>query len=68
MRLIIGHTRISHGYLTTRGRPPECCGYELAIEHIMTKLKKYEDLRKRRDLPEDLTVLLDPECPKDKII
>ena len=67
-RLRIGHTRISHGYLMTRGRPPECCGTELTVEHFMIKCKKYEDLRKKYGLPEDLTVLLGPECPKEKII
>ena len=67
-RLRIGHTRISHGYLMTRGRPPECCGSELTVEHIMTKCKKYKDLRRKYELPEDLTVLLGPECPKEKII
>ena len=46
----------------TRGRSPVCCGSELTVEHMITKCKKYEDLRKKYGLPEDLT-----ECPKDKI-
>ena len=52
----------------TRGRHTECCGSELTVEHIMTKCKKYKDLRRKYELPEDLTVLLGPECPKEKII
>ena len=67
-RLRIGHTRLTHGYLMTKGRPPECCGTELTVEHILTKCKKYEELRRKYELPENLKVLLGPECPKNKII
>ena len=64
----IGHTRLTHGYLMTKGRPPECCGTELTVEHILTKCKKYEELRRKYELPENLKILLGPECPKNKII
>ena len=52
----------------TRGRSPEYCGSELTVEHIMTKCKKYKDLRRKFELPKYLTVLLGQECPRDKII
>ena len=36
-RLRIGHTRMTHGYLMSRGRSPECCDSELTVEHILTR-------------------------------
>ena len=43
-RLRIGHTRLTHDYLMSKGRPPEqpmCCGGRLTIEHILIKCNKH---------------------------
>ena len=52
----------------SRERSPECCNSEITVEHILTKCRKYEELRRKYRLPEDLKILLGPECPKDRII
>ena len=62
-RLRIGHTRISHDYLMTRGRSPVCCGSELTVEHMITKCKKYEDLRKKNKLAWRFDSVVGPRMP-----
>ena len=67
-RLRIGHTRLTHGYYMTRGRPPECCDTELTVDHLLIKCRKLKELRRKHELPNDLKVLLGRDCPKDRII
>ena len=67
-RLRIGHTRLTHSYYITRGRPPECCNTKLTIEHIFLKCKKYANLRRKHNLPKDMKTLLGPNSPKNEII
>ena len=67
-RLRIGHTRLTHSYYMTRGRPPECCGTQLTVDHLLTKCEKLKELRTKYELPNDLKVLLGRDCPKDRII
>ena len=52
----------------TKGRLLECCGFEITVEHLLTKCKKYEELRKKYGLPENLQILLGPKYPKNKIV
>ena len=51
----------------TKGRLPEWCGTELTVKHMLTKCRKCEKLKKY-EMPENLKVLLGPECPKNKIV
>ena len=67
-RLGIGHTKLTYGYLMTKGRHPECHNSELTVDHTLTKCIKYEELRKKYELPENVKMMLGPETPKDKII
>ena len=67
-RLRIGHTRLTHGYHMSRGRPPECCSTTLTIEHLLLRCIKLSNLRREYNLPKDLKDLLGPDSPKDKII
>ena len=67
-RLRIGHTRLTHGYYMTRGRPPECCNTSLTIEHLLLRCTKHTNLRRKHNLPKDLKDLLGPDSPKDKIM
>ena len=58
-RLRIGHSRLTHEYLLSRGRPPEhpiCCNTPLTIKHLLLDCRKYEGLRVKHKLPRDLPV------------
>ena len=67
-RLRIGHTRLTHSYYITRGRPPECCNTRLTIEHLFLRCRRYANLRRKHNLPKDMKSLLGPNSPKDEII
>ena len=64
-RLRIGHTRLTHGYYMSRGRPPECtyCGMTpLTTEHFLTNCQTTRPLRNQLKLPNNLQKLLGEEC------
>ncbi|XP_046684647.1 uncharacterized protein LOC124370407 [Homalodisca vitripennis] len=59
-RLRIGHALLTHGYLMSRGDPPECarCGVALSVEHILVECRNYATLRRSCQLPASLFDLL----------
>ncbi|XP_046684667.1 uncharacterized protein LOC124370426 [Homalodisca vitripennis] len=59
-RLRIGHTLLTHGYLMSRGDPPECafCGVALSVEHILVECRDYTMQRRSCQLPASLFDLL----------
>ena len=70
-RLRIGHTRLTHGYYMSRGRPPECalCGVSpLTTQHLLTECQITQPLRQRINLPGDIQELLGEHCPVTLLI
>ena len=70
-RLRIGHTRLTHGYYMSRGRPPECalCGISpLTAQHLLIECQITQPLRLRISLPGDLQELLGEHCPVTLLI
>ena len=70
-RLRIGHTRLTHGYLMDRGRPPECahCGHSpLTTKHFLVECQMTQPMRTRLNLPNDLEKLLGESCPVRTLI
>ena len=64
-RLRIGHSRLTHDYYMSRGRPPECnhCGVPLTINHILIDCQATQPLRTQLKLPDNLQNLLGADCP-----
>ena len=64
-RLRIGHSRLTHDYYMSRGRPPECnhCGVPLTINHILIDCQATQPLRTQLKLPDNLQNLLGANCP-----
>ena len=69
-RLRIGHSRLTHDYYMSRGRPPECnhCGVPLTVKHILIECQAFLDLRNQLRLPNNLQNLLGADCPVSPLI
>nr|XP_024219290.1 uncharacterized protein LOC112211564 [Halyomorpha halys] len=70
-RLRIGHTRLTHGYLTARDPPPLCqtCGTELTVKHILTECRAYNTLKSLYNIPDDLhSILQDNKHTIDRLL
>ena len=69
-RLRIGHSRITHGYYMSRGRPPECehCRVPLSIKHILIDCQATQNVRTQLRLPENMQSLLGIDCPVTPLI
>ena len=70
-RLRIGHTKLTHDYLMTRGRPPEqpmCCGSRLTVKHLLIECNKYHRERVKHKLPRKVEDLLGPNCPVENLM
>ena len=70
-RLRIGHSRLTHGYHMSRGRPPECtyCGVTpLTTKHFLIDCQITKHIRDRLKLPTKLSELLGEECPVTPLI
>ena len=69
-RLRIGHSRLTHGYYMSRGRPPECnhCRVPLTIKHILINCQTTQSLRTQLKLPNNLQNLLGVDCPVTPLI
>ena len=70
-RLRIGHTRLTHSYYMSRGRPPECtfCGESpLTTKHFLTECQITQPIRQRLNLPSNLQELLGERCPVTSLI
>ena len=70
-RLRIVHTRLTHGYLLTQGRPPECskCGESpLTIDHFLFNCRTTLPLRNRLKLPNTPALLLGEQCPVPQLM
>lgn len=60
-RLRLGHTRITHEYLFSRGRPPECqkCrAADLTVKHILTECNDTRTQRNRHGISNTLSEVL----------
>ena len=69
-RLRIGHSRLTHGYYMSRGRPPECehCRTPLSIEHILLNCQATQYIRAQLRLPNNMQSLLGLDCPALRLI
>ena len=49
MRLRVGHSRLTHGFLMEGGLQPVCrtCNSTLTIKHILTECRDYDGMRRR---------------------
>ena len=49
MRLRVGHSRLTHGYLMEGGFQPLCntCNSTLTIKHVLTECRNYSAMRRR---------------------
>jgi len=59
-RLRIGHSQLTHNFLTNKDDPPICltCGVQLYIKHILTECLTYEKLRAKANISEHLCATL----------
>ena len=70
-RLRIGHTRITHDYLMTRGRPPECprCPTTiLTVKHILIECPHLRDIRRKHRLGNSLKEILGRTADVERVI
>ena len=71
-RLRIGHTRLTHGYHMSGAEAPICehCPGppRLTVKHILITCTKYTPIRRKYNLPESLSVLLNEHCPVGKLM
>jgi ribonuclease HI len=62
-RLQIGHTFITHKHLMEKNDPPICemCGVVYTVKHIITECQKYEDMRKKHQISQQIGEALGPD-------
>jgi len=62
-RLRIGHTFITHRHLMEKTDPPICemCGVDLTVKYIITECQKYDDMRKKYDISQQIGEALGPD-------
>lgn len=65
-RLRIGHSEITHSYIREKRPPPVCteCNTPLTVDHLLTRCKKYSNIRTRLNLPNNLPDLLNDDPSK----
>jgi len=59
-RLLIGHTRITNGFLMAKEEYPICptCGTDLTVKHIVSDYVKYNQERIKHRISHNLDVAL----------
>ena len=69
-RLRIGHTRLTHGYLMSKDKPPYCeaCGQRLTVKHILTECQIYDQERMDLNLTDTLDATLGPNPDQNRKI
>lgn len=62
VRLRIGHTRMTHGYLMAKEDPPSCptCGTLIAVKHILLECCQFKEIRIKLEVPETLYEIFAP--------
>lgn len=55
-RLRIDHTKVSHGFLTVKAKPPICFSFNksITIEHIIIHCLIYTEVKKEFQIPDNL--------------
>ena len=69
--LQIGHTRQTHCYLMSHGRPPECSKYgesPIAVDHFLFNCRTTLPLRNRLKLPNTPDLPLGEQCPVPQLM
>ncbi|KAF0740817.1 RNase H domain-containing protein, partial [Aphis craccivora] len=61
--LQIGHTRLTHKFLMTKEKPPQCpsCGVILTVEHLITECLEYEEETKIHNISSNIDEALGPQ-------
>ncbi|XP_058122775.1 uncharacterized protein LOC131285177 [Anopheles ziemanni] len=67
-RLRIGHTRLTHGYITEKSSPPLCsfCGVVITVHHILTTCHGYSAQRTNCQLDTNIDSILSPDSNQQK--